>query len=116
MMRYLIITLIAIVCFTDIMHSQKLEQFTDSIISNINKRDFKKAAYFSQLSENEMNKNVTAKDTLFANYLYAKGVLQGYLSGNYNLTFLKDALKIWESNYNKNHFKIKRKKVLRIWL
>lgn len=105
MMRYLIITLIAIVCFTDIMHSQKLEQFTDSIISNINKRDFEKAAYFSQLSENEMNKNVTTKDTLFANYLYAKGVLNVKL-GNFNATNFEESIAIWDKSTKKNYLKI----------
>ena len=46
MMKYLILTLIAIVCFTDVMHSQKLEQFTDSIIQNVNRNNLKGAILY----------------------------------------------------------------------
>ena len=106
MMRYLIFTLIAIVCFTDVMHSQKLEQFTDSIIQNVNRNNFERAKYFNQLAEKEIiNKSLKKKDTLFADYLYAKSVLY-YFTSKKSTNTLKESLDIWNKSNVKNQYKI----------
>ena len=106
MMKYLILTLIAIVCFTDVMHSQKLEQFTDSIIQNVNRNNYEKATYFNQLAEKEIiNKSLKKKDTLFADYLYAKSVLY-YFTSKKSTNTLKESLDIWNKSNVKNQYKI----------
>ena len=104
MIKNVIILFIAIV-IPQTIFPQKWHSYSDSIIVNIRKNDFEKASRFVELADKEINTNTNLKDTIYADYIYRKSVLQGYLSGNYNLTFLKDALKIWESNHNKNHFK-----------
>ena len=106
MMRYLILTLIAIICFTDVMHSQKLVQFTDSIIQNVNRNNYEKATYFNQLAEKEIiNKSLKKKDTLFADYLYAKSVLY-YFTSKKSTNTLKESLDIWNKSNVKNQYKI----------
>lgn len=106
MMRYLILTLIAIICFTDVMHSQKLVQFTDSIIQNVNRNNYEKATYFNQLAEKEIiNKSLKKKDTLFADYLYAKGVLNVKLE-NFNAINFEESIAIWDKSTRKNYLKI----------
>jgi hypothetical protein len=45
------------------------------------------------------------KDTLYADYLYCKGVVKSS-SGDYDSTLLKEALDIWESGTKKNYLKI----------
>ena len=105
MMKNVLILFIIIV-IPQAIFSQKWHSYSDSIKVNIRKNDFKKASRFVELADKEINATTNIKDTIYADYIYSKGVLQGYLSGNYNLIFLKEALKIWESNYNKNHLKI----------
>ena len=105
MMKNVLILFIIIV-IPQAIFSQKWHSYSDSIKVNIRKNDFKKASRFVELADKEINATTNIKDTIYADYIYSKGVLQGNLSGNYNLIFLKEALKIWESNYNKNHLKI----------
>lgn len=106
MMKYLILTLIAIVCFTDVVYSQKLQQFTDSITQNINRNNYEKATYFNQLAEKEIiNKSLKKKDTLFADYLYAKSVLY-YFTSKKSTNTLKESLDIWNKSNVKNQYKI----------
>ena len=86
--------------------SQKWHAYSDSIISNINKNNFEKANNFSQLADNDLLKTKHVKDTLYANYLYAKGVLYSFDETKNGIDFLNESLSIWNNSEKKNYYKI----------
>ena len=92
-------------CFPCIVRAQNLHQYSDSIISNINKNDFKKAFFFDELSENIIKESKIVKDTTYAHYLYAKGVLN-HFNSNESIHLLNESLNIWGGTSKKNYFKI----------
>jgi CHAT domain-containing protein len=95
-----------IICLPCITYSQQWQQYSDSIISNINNNNIEKAKTFSQLADNELLNIKFLKDTLYANYLYAKGVLHYYDSSINGIILLNESLNIWNNSEKKNYFKI----------
>ena len=95
-----------IVCIPCLVYSQQWQQYSDSIISNINKNNFEKANNFSQLADNDLLKTKFVKDTLYANYLYAKGVLYSFDSKKNGINLLNESLNIWNNSEKKNYYKI----------
>jgi CHAT domain-containing protein len=95
-----------IVFLPSFAHSQQWQQYSDSIISNINKNNFEKANNFSQLADNDLLKTKFVKDTLYANYLYAKGVLYSFDETKNGIDLLNESLNIWNYSDKKNYFKI----------
>jgi CHAT domain-containing protein len=87
-------------------YSQHWHQYSDSIISNINKNNFEKANDFSQLADNDLLKTKFVKDTLYANYLYAKGVLYSFDETKNGIDLLVESLNIWNNSKKKNYYKI----------
>jgi len=86
--------------------SQQWHAYSDSIISNINKNEFEKAINFELLADNEITNSNVVKDTLYANYLYAKGVLYTFDETKNGIDFLNKSLSIWNSTEKKNYYKI----------
>ena len=95
-----------IVCIPCFAYSQQWQQYSDSIISNINKNNFEKANNFSQLADNDLLKTKFVKDTLYANYLYAKGVLYSFDETKNGIDLLNESLNIWNYSKKKNYYKI----------
>ena len=91
--------------FPNYILSQQWYQYSDSIISNINKNDLKKASQFVELADTEIGQLKVIKDTLYADYLYRKGVLN-YFQSKKCLDYLKESFSIWDSSKKKNYFKI----------
>ena len=95
-----------IVFLPSFANSQQWQQYSDSIISNINKNNFEKANNFSQLADNDLLKTKFVKDTLYANYLYAKGVLYSFDETKNGIDLLNESLNIWNYSEKKNYYKI----------
>ena len=99
------ITLFIIISFPNFLFSQQWQQYSDSVISNIKKNDYNRASYFIDLADKNIEKSLVVKDTLYADYIYRKGVVKSYL-GDFDSTLLKQSLDIWESSSKKNYLKI----------
>jgi CHAT domain-containing protein len=87
------------------VYSQQLNQYTDSILVNINKNNKLKAKFFIELAEASIKNNDIKKDTIFADYLYAKGVYH-YFQPTDSIECFLEASKIWSKSKPKNYFKI----------
>jgi len=85
--------------------SQDWVKHSDSIYSNILKNDTKKAKEFLDLTEKEIRKTTIVKDTLYADFLYRKGLVH-YFNKEESLQYLNESLKIWESSKKKNPYKL----------
>ena len=101
-----IIVLFLFVCVPFFAYSQQWQQYSDSIISNINKNNYEKANAFGQLADNDLLKIKLVKDTLYANYLYAKGVLYSFDEKKNGIDLLNESLNIWNYSEKKNYYKI----------
>jgi hypothetical protein len=88
-----------IICFPFTIYSQKWQQYSDSIMSNIRKNDLEKASRFIELADKELVQSKVMKDTLYADYLYRKGVVQSF-QGNYDTNIFIESLSIWEASPN----------------
>jgi CHAT domain-containing protein len=99
---FLIFFIFCLPCFT---YSQQWHQYSDSIISNIQKNDLDKASRFLELANAEMKGLKVIKDTIYADYLYRKGILNYFQSKN-SFELLSESLLIWDVTKNKNYFKI----------
>jgi CHAT domain-containing protein len=86
-------------------YSQQWHQYSDSIIANVNKRNYSKAEQFIVLADAEIGQSKIVKDTMYADYLYSKGSFNYFQSQN-PLEFFNEALAIWEASKKVNYFKI----------
>ena len=104
MKKYILVLLfsISLPCF---VYSQEWKQYSDSVISNIKKNDYTRASYFIDLADKNIEKSLVVKDTLYADYIYRKGIVKSYF-GDFDSTLLKQSLDIWESSSKKNYLKI----------
>ncbi len=88
-----------------LMTSQQWHQYSDSIISNINKKNYENASKFLELADSDITKLKPVKDTIYADFVYRKGVLN-YFQSKISLSYLKESLSIWDSSNKKNNFKM----------
>nr|WP_314896921.1 CHAT domain-containing tetratricopeptide repeat protein [uncultured Flavobacterium sp.] len=86
-------------------YSQQWHQYSDSIMANIRKNDLDKASRFIGLADKELMQSKAIKDTLYADYLYRKGVVE-WGQGNYDTNIFLESLSIWEPSNKKNYGKI----------
>jgi CHAT domain-containing protein len=88
-----------------INYSQQWHQYSDSIIANVNKRNYDKAAQFIVIADSEIGQSKIVKDTMYADYLYSKGVFN-YFKFQNSLEFFIEALAIWKVSKKVNYFKV----------
>lgn len=88
-LRFLIIFLI--LTSLNQMNAQKWHLYSDSTLIYYKKNDLDKANYFIKLADNEIENSIVKKDTIYADYLYRRGVVTSSISD------LKESLKIWEN-------------------
>lgn len=87
------------------LFSQQWHAYSDSIIVNYKKNNIEKAKHFIELAEEEINKSKLIMDTIYADYLYRKGITNiNY--GKFNSILLDESLSIWNSSKIKNFNKI----------
>lgn len=86
-------------------YSQQWHQYSDSIIANVNKRNYSKAEQFIVLADAEIGQSKIVKDTMYADYLYSKGAFNYFQSQN-SLEFFNEAISIWEVSKKVNYFKV----------
>ena len=98
-----IILLVLIFTTPVVAYCQQWYQYSDSIIASINRNDLDQAKHFCQLVDKEISRIKIVKDTLYANYIYAKGILN-YYESNDCLELLEESLNIW-NNSTKIDFK-----------
>ena len=94
-----------IICLPCIAYSQQWHQYSDSIISNIKKSDYKRADNFIDLADSNIGKSIVIKDTLYADYLYRKGVVK-YELGKFDNAIFDESLSVWEYGKKMNYSKI----------
>lgn len=97
--------LLFFVFFTCFVSSQTWQQYSDSVLVYFKKNDIEKTTQYINLADIELSKSNTIKDTIFADYLYRKGVVKSSLR-DYDSSLLKQSLNIWESSNKKNYLKI----------
>lgn len=97
--------IIVIFCLPIFVFSQTWQQYSDSLVHEINYGSLEKAKYYDELINKELNNNNFKKDTLYADYIYRKGVLNLEL-GEFDPKLFIESLKIWENESNKNFYKI----------
>lgn len=94
-----------IICLPCFAYSQQWQQYSDSVLVYFKKNDIDKASHFIELADIDLAKNNVIRDTLYADYIYRKGIIQFKL-GNYDTSLFKQALDIWQTNSKKNYLKI----------
>lgn len=97
--------LFLVIFFPCLVYSQQWQQYSDSVFVYFKKNDIDKASHFIELADIDLAKSNIIKDTLYADYIYRKGVVKSSL-GDYDSTLLKQSLDIWESSTKKNYLKI----------
>ena len=94
-----------IICIPCFVYSQQWQVYSDSVLVNFKKNNIEKVKYFIGLADTDMQQNIVIKDTLYADYIYRKGIVKSLL-GDYDSTLLKQSLDIWELSSKKNYLKI----------
>jgi hypothetical protein len=89
-------------CFS---FSQQWKQYSDSVIVYFKKNDIVKASNFIELADIDLAKSKIIRDTLYADYMYRKGVVN-YEKGDFNSLLFEESLSIWELTKKKNYTKI----------
>ena len=102
MNRSILFFFVFLPCF---VYAQQWKQYSDSVFIYVKKNDFNKAFYFIELADIDLAKSNIERDTVYADYIYRKGVVKSYL-GDFDSTLLKQSLDIWESSSKKNYLKI----------
>jgi hypothetical protein len=98
-------TIFFLVFLPSFLFSQQWHAYSDSIISNINKKNYEKATRFVELADSDISNLKPEKDTIYADFIYRKGVLN-YFQSKKCLNYLKESLSIWDDSDKKNYFKI----------
>ena len=86
--------------------SQKWHQYSDSINTSISKNNLLEASRFIKLAENDIDYNRVKRDTIFADFLYRKSLVNSFL-GIYDTKAFEESLLIWKKN-NPNYDKLMR--------
>jgi CHAT domain-containing protein len=100
------------VLFPFIVFSQSWQQYSDSVLVYFKKNDIEKTTQFINLADNELSKINIIKDTIYADYIYRKGVVKSSLDIKNSLLLkesndiLKQSLDIWQISSKKNYLKI----------
>lgn len=97
--------LFLVVFFPCLVYSQQWQQYSDSVLVYFKKNDIEKASNFIELADINLEKSKVIRDTIYADYIYRKGVVKSSL-GDYDSTLFKQALDIWENSTKKNYLKI----------
>ena len=97
--------LLLLVFLPFLMFSQQWHAYSDSVIVNYKKNNIERATHFIELADEEINKSKLIKDTIYADYLYRKGITK-IEYGKFDSTLLDESLSIWNSSKVKNYNKI----------
>lgn len=100
--------LIAFLVLTTFNHlkAQKWHQYSDSILVYFQKSDVRNTAKYLKLAEDDLSASKIVEDTIYADFLYRKGVANSLINQKYNIDDLLQSQKIWVNTKHKNHFKI----------
>lgn len=97
--------LFVIICFPCFVFGQKWQEYSDSIFVYFKNNNINKTLQFIKLSDLELAKGNFKRDTIYADYIYRKAVVQSSLN-DFNTSLLKQSLEIWANNTKKNYLKI----------
>lgn len=104
-----IIVLFLFVCVPCIVYSQQWHAYSDSIakITSVkhDKKDLEKANAFIELADKDIENNGCKKDTIFAHYLYLKGVVK-YKIGQFTSKPFEESISIWNKSSKINYLKL----------
>ena len=100
------ILLFILFCLPSFAHSQQWQAYSDSIgkITSVkhDKKDLEKANRFIELADRDIEKTNIVKDTIFAHYLYLKGVVK-YKIGQFTSQPFEESISIWNKSPKKNY-------------
>ena len=103
------ILLFILFCLPSFAHSQQWQAYSDSIgkITSVkhDKKDLEKANRFIELADRDIEKRNIVKDTIFAHYLYLKGVVK-YKIGQFTSQPFEESISIWNKSPKKNYLKL----------
>jgi CHAT domain-containing protein len=88
------------------LNAQKWHQYSDSILVFFQKSDLKNTTRYLKLAEEDLKSSSIVEDTIYADFLYRKGVAYSLNNQNYEIKDLLKSLEIWKKSSSKNHFKI----------
>ena len=98
-----------IICFPCFAYSQNWHAYSDSIhkITSVkhDKKDLEKANRFIELADKGIEKMDVIKDTIYADYLYRKGVVK-YKIGQFTSQPFEESISIWNKSPKKNYLKL----------
>jgi hypothetical protein len=86
-------------------YSQEWQKYSDSVYTNYKKNDIEKATHFIELAEKELLKNKVIQDTIYADFIYRKGIVNNF-KGDYETNLFNQSLAIWQKSTKKNFEKI----------
>lgn len=92
-----------------ILFGQNWVRYSDSILSNIRSGNHSKAKDFLDLAEKDLLKDNFKRDTLYADFLYRKGLISYFQKQNPAKEF-NESLSIWKDSKN-----VSRKKLMRLY-
>jgi len=90
-----------------ILFGQNWVRHSDSIISNIRNNNLSKAKIFLKLAEKDLSKSTFIRDTVYADFLYRKGLLRSFQNENPEKEF-NESITIWNGSNNVNLKKVMR--------
>lgn len=105
MNKKIILILLFILTWFNHIHAQEWQRYSDSIYSNIQKNNISKAEEFLNLAKEHIDTTTVVKDTIYADYLYHKGLV-AYNLYKEPLDDYHKAINIWENSKFKNYYKI----------
>ena len=91
---------------SQILNAQSWHKYSDSIYININKNNIKNAKHFIELADADIKNYKIKKDTIYADYIYRKGVV--FCKEENTINLFNEAIKIWEQSSKKNLYKLMR--------
>lgn len=98
-----------IVCLPFLAHAQKWHRYSDSIYKIISvkhdKKELDNANRFVELADIDIKKNNALKDTIYADYLYLKGVVK-YQIGQFTSQPFEESIFIWNHCSKINYLKL----------
>ncbi|KSA14193.1 CHAT domain-containing protein [Maribacter dokdonensis] len=101
----LILTVTAFFCIVKLGYAQDWHKYSDSIISNFRINNYSRAKEFLSLAETDIKITGHNTDTIYADFLYRKGLIQ-YLHNESPIKSFDESLSIWKSSNNINYLKL----------
>lgn len=100
-----LIQILLLLLFPFFSFSQKWKVYSDSVFIYFKNGNLDNANKYVHLADNDLLNSRIVEDTIYADYLYRKGITLNE-NGNFDKTIFNKSLSIWSASKSKNYFKI----------